>query len=149
MTVLTKQVVLEPEAQAFADATSKPPFLFDLGPEKGRAAVDEVQSAPIDKLPVDIEDLIIEGGPSGQVSVRILRPQNAPATLPVIQYNHGAGWVFGAAVWVAGEGVAVWARAVAAKQKVKAREAINKRKMILRIRFIVSPLKVYHPACFA
>lgn len=95
MNVLTKQVVLEPEAQAFADATSKPPFLFDLGPEKGRVAVDQVQSAPIDKLPVYIEDLVIEGGTSGQVSIRILRPKNAPATLPVIQYNHGAGWVFG------------------------------------------------------
>lgn len=95
MNILTRQVVLEPEAQAFADATAKPPFLFDLGPEKGRAAVDEVQSAPIEKLPVDIEDLVIDGGPGGQVSIRILRPKNAPATLPVIQYNHGAGWVFG------------------------------------------------------
>jgi acetyl esterase len=27
--------------------------------------------------------------------MRILRPQNAPATLPVIVYIHGAGWVFG------------------------------------------------------
>ena len=95
MNVVTSHVVLEPEAQAFADATSKPPFLFDLGPEKGRAAVDEVQSAPVDKLPVDIEDLVIEGGPSGRISIRILRPKNAPTTLPVIQYNHGAGWVFG------------------------------------------------------
>jgi acetyl esterase/lipase len=86
---------LEPEAQAFADATAKPPFLADLGPEKGRATVNEVQSAPIDKLPVEIEDLIIEGSPSGKVSIRILRPPNAPASLPVIQYNHGAGWVFG------------------------------------------------------
>ena len=95
MNVLTKPVVLDPEAQAFADATSKPPFLADLGPIQGRAAVDGVQSAPIDKLPVNIEDLVIEGGPSGEVSIRILRPKNAPATLPVIQYNHGAGWVFG------------------------------------------------------
>lgn len=96
MNVLTKQrVVLEPEAQAFAVASAKPPFLFDLGPEKGRATVNEVQSAPVEKLPVDIEDLVIEGGPGGQVSMRIIRPQNAPATLPVIQYNHGAGWVFG------------------------------------------------------
>jgi acetyl esterase/lipase len=95
MTVLTKQVVLDPEAQAFADATAKPPFLFDLGPEKGRAAVNEVQSSPVDKLPADLEDLVIDGGPSGHVSIRIVRPKNAPATLPVIQYNHGAGWVFG------------------------------------------------------
>lgn len=95
MTLLTKHVVLEPEAQAFADATAKPPFLADLGPVKGRAAVDEVQSAPVDKLPVEIEDLVIEGGPSGSVSIRILRPQKTAATLPVILYNHGAGWVFG------------------------------------------------------
>src|SRR5262249_27094100 len=95
MMISTKEVQLEPEAQAFADATAKPPFLFDLGPEKGRAAVDEVQSGPVDKLPVEIEDLVIAAGPKGQVSIRILRPVNAPATLPVILYNHGAGWVFG------------------------------------------------------
>jgi acetyl esterase len=95
MTVLTKRVVLEPEAQAFAEATAKPPFLFDLGPEKGRTVVNEVQSGAVNKLPVDIEDLVIDGGTSGQVSIRILRPLNAPATLPVILYNHGAGWVFG------------------------------------------------------
>lgn len=95
MIVTTKRVQLDPEAQAFADATAKPPFLADLGPVKGREAVDSVQSGLQDKLPVDIDDLLIDGGPSGQVSIRILRPQNAPTTLPVILYNHGAGWVFG------------------------------------------------------
>ncbi|QQD82538.1 alpha/beta hydrolase [Bacillus siamensis] len=92
---MLKKVQLEKAAQEFADATANPPYLFDLGPEKGREAVDEVQSDPIDKLPVDIEDIMISGGPSGQVSVRIMRPQNAPAHLPVIVYIHGAGWVFG------------------------------------------------------
>ncbi|MES1029315.1 alpha/beta hydrolase [Bacillus velezensis] len=92
---MLKKVQLEKEAQEFAEATANPPYLFDLGPEKGREAVDEVQSDPIDKLPVDIEDIMISGGPSGQVSVRIMRPQNAPAHLPVIVYIHGAGWVFG------------------------------------------------------
>ncbi|WP_415273334.1 alpha/beta hydrolase [Bacillus siamensis] len=92
---MLKRVQLEKEAQEFAEATANPPYLFDLGPEKGREAVDEVQSDPIDKLPVDIEDIMISGGPSGQVSVRIMRPQNAPAHLPVIVYIHGAGWVFG------------------------------------------------------
>src|SRR3954468_15305600 len=86
---------LEPEAEAFAEATANPPFLFDLGPEKGRAAVDEVQSSPVEKPPVDIQELTIPDGPSVQVSIRIVRPQNSPATLPVIVYIHGAGWVFG------------------------------------------------------
>jgi len=31
----TTKLVLEPAAQEFADATAYPPFLFDLGPEKG------------------------------------------------------------------------------------------------------------------
>jgi len=88
-------IQLEPEAQEFAKATANPPYLFDLGPEKGRPVVDEVQSGPVSKLPVEIEDRTIAGGPSGQVSVRILRPQNAPASLPAIVYIHGAGWVFG------------------------------------------------------
>src|SRR5688500_1429449 len=41
--------ILEPDAQAFADATSRPPFLADLGVEGARKLLDEVQAAPIDK----------------------------------------------------------------------------------------------------
>jgi acetyl esterase/lipase len=91
----TTEVVLEPAAQEFADATANPPYLFDLGPEKGREAVDEVQSGEIDKPDVEIDDIIVPGGPSDQVSVRILRPPGAAGPLPVIVYIHGAGWVFG------------------------------------------------------
>ena len=50
---MPQPVHLEPEAKAFADAAANPPYLFDLGPEKGRKAVDEVQSAPVDKPDVD------------------------------------------------------------------------------------------------
>jgi acetyl esterase len=88
-------VVLEQAAQDFADATAKPPYLFDLTPEQGRAAVDEVQSGEIAKPAVDIEDFTVAGGPSGEVRVRIVRPEGATGTLPVILYIHGAGWVFG------------------------------------------------------
>ncbi len=92
---MTSGIRLEPEAQAFADAAAKPPFLFTFGPQKGRIALDEAQSGQVSTLPVDIEDLTIADGPSAQVTLRILRPLNAPATLPVIVYIHGAGWVFG------------------------------------------------------
>ena len=51
---MTSKPVLEPAAQQFADATANPPFLFDLGPEKGRKAVDEVQSGDIAKPDVDV-----------------------------------------------------------------------------------------------
>jgi len=92
---MSSAIQLEPEAQEFVKATADPPYLFDLGPEKGRETVDEVQSGRIEKPPVDIEDRMIPGDPNSQVSIRVLKPQNASAPLPVIMYMHGAGWVFG------------------------------------------------------
>jgi acetyl esterase/lipase len=92
---MTTKPVLEPAAKEFADATAYPPFLFDLGPDKGRETVDEVQSGEIAMADVDITDTTVPGGPSGTVAVRILRPRGATGTLPVIVYIHGAGWVFG------------------------------------------------------
>ncbi|MHA6531888.1 alpha/beta hydrolase [Paenibacillus sp. BAC0078] len=89
------KVVLESAAQKFVEDTAGPPYLFDLGPTKGRETVDQVQSGEIAKPAVDIEDLTIPGGPTGEVSIRIIRPQNANVALPVILYTHGAGWVFG------------------------------------------------------
>jgi len=89
------QPVLEPAAAAFAEATAKPPYLFDLGPAEGRTAVDEVQSGEIAKPEVDEEWISVTGGPTGSVRARIVRPKGATGTLPVILYIHGAGWVFG------------------------------------------------------
>ncbi|PAZ15574.1 esterase [Streptomyces sp. SA15] len=87
--------VLEPAAQAFAEATANPPYLFDLGPAEGRKTVDEVQSAEITKPDVDEEWVTVSGGPTGEVRARIVRPAGATGVLPVILYIHGAGWVFG------------------------------------------------------
>jgi acetyl esterase/lipase len=95
MTTMTTKPVLEPAAQEFADATANPPYLFDLGPEKGREVVDDVQSGETARPDVDITDTTVPGGPSGSVSVRILRPRGSTGPLPVIVYIHGAGWVFG------------------------------------------------------
>lgn len=92
---MATDVQLEPAAQEFVKATANPPFLFDLGPAKGRETVDKVQSDPIEKPVVDVVDLMVPGGPAGQVSVRVLRPPEMPGPLPVILYVHGAGWVFG------------------------------------------------------
>ncbi|MFC8516531.1 alpha/beta hydrolase [Streptomyces sp. NPDC057257] len=87
--------VLEPAAQAFVEATANPPYLFDLGPVEGRKAVDEVQSGEIPLPAVDEEWITVEDGPTGQVRARIVKPAGTTATLPVIVYIHGAGWVFG------------------------------------------------------
>lgn len=88
-------IALEPAAQEFVDATSTPPFLYQLAPEEGRKAVDSVQDSPIFKPEIDEEWITVEGGPTGSVRARIVKPQGATETLPVIVYTHGAGWVFG------------------------------------------------------
>ena len=87
--------VLEPAAQEFADATAQPPYLFDLAIEEGRRTVDSVQDADVPAPAVDVTDLAVPGGPSGEVAIRIYRPAGSIGPLPVVLYTHGAGWVFG------------------------------------------------------
>ncbi|USX55305.1 alpha/beta hydrolase [Lentzea sp. HUAS12] len=85
-----KRPVLEPAAAEFAAATAQPPFLFDLAPEEGRKAVDEVQSGEIAKPEVDEQWVELDG-----FKVRVVKPLGTTGDLPVILYIHGAGWVFG------------------------------------------------------
>ena len=54
--------ILEPAAQEFADATSKPPFLYELGPDGARKVLDDVQAAPIEKLDVDEKWITVPPG---------------------------------------------------------------------------------------
>jgi acetyl esterase len=87
-------VVLEPASQAFVEATANPPFLYELGPAGARAVLDDVQAAPIDKLPVEDRWITVPAD-VGDVRVRIVRPEGAVGALPVILYMHGGGWVLG------------------------------------------------------
>ncbi len=86
--------ILEPAAQEIADATSKPPFLYELGPDGARKVLDDIQSAPIEKLEVD-EKWIVVPAEVGDVDVRIVKPLGAAEPLPTILYVHGGGWVLG------------------------------------------------------
>jgi acetyl esterase len=87
-------IVLEPAAQDLADATSKPPFLFDLGPAGARKVLDDLQAAPAGELPID-EEWVTVTAAVGDVRVRIVRPRGASGTLPVVVYMHGGGWILG------------------------------------------------------
>ena len=89
-----KPVVLEPAAQQVADAFSKPPFLYEMAPAAARKVLEDAQSAPINKLPVD-EEWITVPAPVGDVRVRIIKPQGTTGLLPVIVYMHGGGWILG------------------------------------------------------
>ena len=93
MTV-TPKIVLEPAAQDLADATAKPPFLYDLGPEGARKVLDDLQAAPIEKPPVE-EEWITVPAAVGDVRVRVVRPRGGRSTLPVVVYMHGGGWILG------------------------------------------------------
>ena len=76
MTAVEPRIVLEPAAQDLAEATSTPPFLYELGPEAARKVLDDLQAAPVDKLPVD-EEWVTVPAAVGDVRVRIVRPVDA------------------------------------------------------------------------
>jgi acetyl esterase len=87
-------IVLEPSAQGIVDATSMPPFLYELEPAAARKVLDDLQAAPVDKLPVE-EEWITVPADVGDARVRIIRPVGSAELLPVIVYMHGGGWILG------------------------------------------------------
>ncbi|KAA9375445.1 alpha/beta hydrolase [Microbispora cellulosiformans] len=86
--------VLEPAAQEFAEATSTPPFLYELGPDGARKVLDDLQAAPVAKPEVDEKWITVSAG-VGEVRARVVRPAGASGTLPAVLYVHGGGWVLG------------------------------------------------------
>ncbi len=88
------EVVLEPAAQEFAEAASKPPFIYELSPVEARAVLDGVQAGPVEAPAVD-ERWLTVAAEVGDVRVRVLRPEGVTGTLPVVLYVHGGGWVLG------------------------------------------------------
>ncbi|MBB6345262.1 alpha/beta hydrolase [Nonomuraea muscovyensis] len=86
--------ILEPAAWELAQATSKPPFPYELGPEGARKVLDDLQAAPIAKPDVDDKWIVVPAG-VGNVRVRIVMPVGSTGMLPVVLYVHGGGWVIG------------------------------------------------------
>ena len=66
------RIVLEPSAQGIVDATSTPPFVYELEPAAARKVLDDLQAAPVDTLPVD-EEWITVAAEVGDARVRIIR----------------------------------------------------------------------------
>jgi acetyl esterase/lipase len=91
------ELILEPAAQQLADATSTPPFLYELDYATARKLLDDLQAGPVEKLPVD-EQWITVPASVGDARVRIIKPRGAEGLLPVILYMHGGGWVLGNAL---------------------------------------------------
>ncbi len=85
---------LEPAAAELVDATSRPPFIYELDTTAARRVLDELQGAPIELADVD-ERWITVPAAVGEVRARIVTPPGAHAPLPVVLYIHGGGWVLG------------------------------------------------------
>ncbi|MGW5638062.1 alpha/beta hydrolase, partial [Streptomyces sp. NPDC003832] len=88
------KLILESAAQEIADATSVPPFLYELGPEGARKVLDDIQAAPVDKFEVSEQWVTVPAG-VGDVQVRIVKPVGAGSGIPVVLYVHGGGWILG------------------------------------------------------
>jgi acetyl esterase len=91
--------ILEAQTLAFVqalDAQGGPP-IYTLTPAEARDLLLGAQtSGNVSKEPADIEDRTISGGPTGTISLRIVRPHGSGnRTLPAILYIHGGGWVLG------------------------------------------------------
>ena len=93
----TRLQFLDHDTAAFLhtlEAQGGPP-LYTLSPNDARAVLVKVQNIPVKKLPAEMEDRTISGGPTGEVALRIVRPQGVTSALPVVLYMHGGGWVLG------------------------------------------------------
>jgi acetyl esterase len=87
---------LDPATQQFVDSLAGGKPLATLSPTEARAVLTNLQASETTKAPaVDIKDVALPVGPSGQTNVRIMRPQGVTDVLPVIIYMHGGGWMLG------------------------------------------------------
>ena len=92
--------VIEPHTQQWLDelaaASAGGPPLYELSPKDARQVLRDIQeSVPVQLQPADIDDRVIDGGPTGQVSIRIVRPAGVAGVLPVVFHSHGGGWILG------------------------------------------------------
>ncbi len=97
-TTATLSNAIEPATRKFLESlnSSGGKQIYELSVEEARKLLSDVQAGTVvEKLPADIEDKTIPVGPSGQVSIRIVRPKGVKESLPPIMYFHGGGWVLG------------------------------------------------------
>jgi acetyl esterase len=97
---LAEDPVIEPATDewltALAVAGAGGPALYELSPADARQVLRDIQaSVRVDMEPADVADRSIPGGPTGEVDIRIVRPQQRGGALPAIVYTHGGGWILG------------------------------------------------------
>jgi acetyl esterase/lipase len=91
----TASPALEPATQKFIDSLAGSTPIYKVTPDAARKVLHDAQSGPVTLAKVSVEDRTLAVGPKGQTRIRVIRPEGAQGTLPVIVYFHGAGWVMG------------------------------------------------------
>jgi len=72
------------------------PPVIELSPADAREVLRQVQaSVPVELPLAQIDDRVIPGGPTGEVSIRIVRPANTTGVMPVVLHSHGGGCIPG------------------------------------------------------
>src|ERR687889_581315 len=78
------------------------PPIYTLTATEARKILSGLQASSLEKVPPadnppsEIENKTIPGGPNGEISIQIVKPQGSDnKTLPVVMYFHGGGWVLG------------------------------------------------------
>ena len=86
---------LDPTTQHFVDSLAGAPPIHSLSPEAARNVLTGLQSTPVGRPGAVVEEAVFPVGPTGSVSVRIVRPTGDHPVLPVVMHFHGGGWVLG------------------------------------------------------
>lgn len=80
--------------QAFAEGSAWPGFAY-VSTEQQRRTLEEIQSMATARPDVDEQWIVVDGGPTGSVKVRVIRPAGVDGVLPGILFLHGGGWTIG------------------------------------------------------
>lgn len=88
---------LDPKIAQFLTDLSKQngPSIYTLAPEKARTVLDDLQAPSVNTVPADVQEKVIQAGPTKEVSFTIIRPKNVKGKLPAIIFMHGGGWILG------------------------------------------------------
>jgi len=88
---------MDPIARTFIEKINaiRGPQIYEMSIEEARNALTKVQAVDVPRMPADIQEISISGGPKGNIPAHIVRPKGSTEALPVIMYFHGGGWILG------------------------------------------------------
>jgi acetyl esterase len=91
-----EEVILAPETRSFIQSLAGAEPINTLTPEAARQRLIDAQTGSAELPPASVEEMSLPVGPTGEVTVYVVRPEGSDAeTLPGVVYFHGGGWILG------------------------------------------------------